>query len=289
MKRGKKGVGGAANFWPGYVDAMVNVVLNLLFMVALFGITLAVFSKQSKKGADGDTETQTEAEAEATALSPPDATLGWPAQDVPPTPLLRDPDNAGDPTNIRAPSAPVVSGPLGPTRLGDNMGRADTGGASANQSAPSGSGAAPVNAPGAGQALRPGRQAGPDATDIVVADAFARKAGPPVTVTRRATSSGQVILTLDAESGADPVGAFNRASVAAALKENIRPNSRKVKLWTSIPRADPNMRRSAYLALTTLRNQLITAGVPASAMEVRVYEGAGSASGGLRLFVVTEP
>jgi hypothetical protein len=287
MKRGKKGVGGAANFWPGYVDAMVNVVLNLLFMVALFGITLAVFSKQSKKGADGDTET--EAEAEATALSPPDATLGWPAQDVPPTPLLRDPDNAGDPTNIRAPSAPVVSGPLGPTRLGDNMGRADTGGASANQSAPSGSGAAPVNAPGAGQALRPGRQSGPDATDIVVADAFARKAGPPVTVTRRATSSGQVILTLDAESGADPVGAFNRASVAAALKENIRPNSRKVKLWTSIPRADPNMRRSAYLALTTLRNQLITAGVPASAMEVRVYEGAGSASGGLRLFVVTEP
>jgi hypothetical protein len=287
MKRGKKGVGGAANFWPGYVDAMVNVVLNLLFMVALFGITLAVFSKQSKKGADGDTET--EAEAEATALSPPDATLGWPAQDVPPTPLLRDPDNAGDPTNIRAPSVPVVSGPLGPTRLGDNMGRADTGGASANQSAPSGSGAAPVNAPGAGQALRPGRQSGPDATDIVVADAFARKAGPPVTVTRRATSSGQVILTLDAESGADPVGAFNRASVAAALKENIRPNSRKVKLWTSIPRADPNMRRSAYLALTTLRNQLITAGVPASAMEVRVYEGAGSASGGLRLFVVTEP
>jgi hypothetical protein len=287
MKRGKKGVGGAANFWPGYVDAMVNVVLNLLFMVALFGITLAVFSKQSKKGADGDTETQTE--AEAAALSPPDATLGWPAQDVPPTPLLRDPDNAGDPTNIRAPSAPVVSGPLGPTRLGDNMGRADTGGASPNQSAPSGSGAAPVNAPGAGQALRPGRQAGPDATDIVVADAFARKAGPPVTVTRRATSSGQVILTLDAESGADPVGAFNRASVAAALKENIRPNSRKVKLWTSIPRADPNMRRSAYLALTTLRNQLITAGVPASAMEVRVYEGAGSASGGLRLFVVTEP
>jgi hypothetical protein len=287
MKRGKKGVGGAANFWPGYVDAMVNVVLNLLFMVALFGITLAVFSQQPKKGADGDTESQ--AEAEAAALLPPDATLGGPAQDVPPTPLLRDPENAGDPTNIRAPSAPVVSGPLGPTRLGDNMGRADTGVAPPNQNAPSGSGAAPVNAAGAGQALRSGRQAGREVTDIVVADAFVRKAGPPVTVTRRATSSGQVILTLDAEMGADPVGAFSRASVAAALKENIRPNSGKVKLWTSIPRADPNMRRTAYLALTTLRNQLIAAGVPASAMEVRVYEGAGTASGGLRLFVVTEP
>ena len=283
MKRGKKGVGGAANFWPGYVDAMVNVVLNLLFMVALFGITLAVFSNKSKKGANGDTET------EVAALSPPDATLGWPAQDVPPTPLLRKPDDVGAPANIRVPSAPVVSGPLGPTRFGDDIGRAETGVASPNQSALSGGGTAPANAVGAGQALRPGRQAGPDVTDIVVVDAFARKAGPPVTVTRRATSSGQVILTLDAESGADPVGAFNRASVAAALKENVRPNSGKVKLWTSIPRADPNMRRSAYLALTTLRNQLITAGVPASAMEVRVYEGAGTASGGLRLFVVTEP
>jgi hypothetical protein len=285
MKRGKKGVGGAANFWPGYVDAMVNVVLNLLFMVALFGITLAVFSNKSKKGANGDTDTETE----VVALSPSDATLGWPTQDAPPTPLLRDPDDVGEPANIRVPSAPVVSGPLGPTRFGDNNGRVETGVASPNQSALSGSGAAPANAVGAGQALRPGRQSGPDATDIVVADAFARKAGPPVTVTRRATSSGQVILTLDAESGADPVGAFNRASVATALKENIRPDSGKVKLWTSVPRADPNMRRNAYLALTTLRNQLITAGVPASAMEVRVYEGAGTASGGLRLFVVTEP
>jgi hypothetical protein len=283
MKRGTKGVGGAANFWPGYVDAMVNVVLNLLFMVALFGITLAVFSNQNKKGAGA------ESDAEIAAVSPPDATLGWPAQDAPPTPLLRDPDDVGDPANIRVPSAPVVSGPLGPTRFGDNMGRADTGVASPNQNAVSGSGAAPVNTPGAGQAVRAGRQAGPDATNIVVADAFVRKSPQPVTVTRRATSSGQVILTLDAESGADPVGAFNRASVVAALKENIRPDSPKVKLWTSIPRSDPNMRRNAYLALTTLRNQLIAAGVPASAMEVRVYEGAGTASGGLRLFVVTEP
>lgn len=181
MKRGKKGVGGAANFWPGYVDAMVNVVLNLLFMVALFGITLAVFSNKSKKGANGDTET------EVAALSPPDATLGWPAQDVPPTPLLREPDDVGAPANIRVPSAPVVSGPLGPTRFGDDIGRAETGVASPNQSALSGGGTAPANAVGAGQALRPGRQAGPDVTDIVVADAFARKAGPPVTVTRRAT------------------------------------------------------------------------------------------------------
>jgi hypothetical protein len=283
MKRRKKSIGGAANFWPGYVDAMTNVVLNLLFMVALFGITLAVFSNQPKKSAESDSDT------EVAAASPPDATLGFPGQDAPSTTLLRDPDDIGDPANIRVPAAPVLSGPLGPTRVGDIMDRAETGVASANPSAPSNSATAPANAPRAEQALRSGRQSGPDATNIVVADAFVRKSGQPITVTRRATSSGQIILTLDAEQGADPVGAFNRASVATALKENVRPDSPKVKLWTSIPRADPNMRRSAYLALSTLRNQLIAAGVPASVMEVRVYEGAGTASGGLRLFVVTEP
>lgn len=34
------------NFWPGYVDAMTNVVLNLLFMVAIFGIALMVFNSK---------------------------------------------------------------------------------------------------------------------------------------------------------------------------------------------------------------------------------------------------
>jgi hypothetical protein len=288
MKRGKKAIGGAANFWPGYVDAMVNVVLNLLFMVAMFGITLAVFSSQSKKGTGGDSDNA------VAILSPSNATLGWAAPDAPSTSPMRQIDDVGDPVNVRVPSAPVVSGPLGPTRLGDNMGRAETGVATPNQNARSGSGTASANVAGAnvsgiGQAVRSGTQTGPDATNIVVADAFVRKSTQSVTVTRRATSSGQVILTLDAETGADPVGAFNRAMVTATLIKNIRPDSRKVKLWASIPRADPNMRRNAYLALTTLRNQLLTIGVPATAMEVRVYEGAGSASGGLRLFIVTEP
>lgn len=283
MKRAKKTVGAAANFWPGYVDAMVNVVLNLLFMVALFGVTLAVFSGQSKKGIGGDTDN------DVAILSPSGATLGWPAPDGPPTSALRQPDDVGRPVNVRVPSVPVVNGPLGPTRLGDNLGRADKGVASPNQNARLGGGVAPANVAGVGQVARSGTQAGPDATNIVVADAFVRKSTQPVTVTRRATSSGQVILTLDAESGADPVSAFNRSMVTATLIKNVRPDSRKVKLWASIPRADPNMRRSAYLALTTLRNQLLTIGVPATAIDVRMYEGAGSASGGLRLFIVTEP
>lgn len=282
MRRRKKAIGGATNFWPGYVDAMTNVVLNLLFMVAMFGITLAVFTQQDKKAAGGN------ANMPLPAVSPPEATLGWPTPDALPSPLLRSPDDIGEPAIRRVPPTPVMSGALGTSGRPDGSGLTDAGVAPTGQTALPGREGA-VNAVGVGQSLRSGRQAGPDATNIVVADAFARKSTQPVTVTRRATSSGQVILTLDAESGADPVGTFNRASVTVALKENIRTDSGKVKLWTSIPRADPNMRRNAYLALTTLRNQLITTGVPASAMEVRIYEGAGTASGGLRLFVVTEP
>jgi len=283
MKSRKKSGGGVTNFWPGYVDAMVNVVLNLLFMVALFGITLAVFSNQSKKGAVG------EESAQPTVAPPDDATLGWPVPPTPPPALDRAAGDVGAPAIIRVPPAPDVSGPPGTARAADGTGRAPTDAASNGQSVVAGRGADPAAVAGAGRSARSGSEAGPDVTDILVADASGRRKGPPVTVTRRATSSGQVILTLDAEPGSDPVGVFQRPSVASALKGSIRPSSRQVKLWTSITRADPAMRRNAYLALATLRNQLITIGLPPSSMEVRVYEGAGPTSGGLRLFVVATP
>lgn len=286
MRRRKKSGGGATNFWPGYVDAMVNVVLNLLFMVAMFGITLAVFSQQNKKG-------KADPNSAATAVAPPpDASLGWPAAPVvPPSALDRAPGDVGTPAVIQVPPAPMVSGPPAPgTAVApDGAGRAEAGLAPAGQSALAGRGAAPADVAGAGRTARSGREAGPDTTDIVVADASGRRKGPPITVTRRATASGQIVLTLDAEPGSDPVGVFQRPAVANALKGAIRPGSRQVKLWTSITRADPAMRRNAYLALATLRNQLITIGLPPSSMEVRVYEGAGPASGGLRLFVVATP
>lgn len=32
---------GSVNYWPGYVDAIINVVLNILFLVAAFAVSLA--------------------------------------------------------------------------------------------------------------------------------------------------------------------------------------------------------------------------------------------------------
>lgn len=43
MKSGDQDV----NFWPGYVDALITVLLNLLFLVGLFAVCLAVMQMQS--------------------------------------------------------------------------------------------------------------------------------------------------------------------------------------------------------------------------------------------------
>lgn len=35
------------NFWPGYVDALINVLLNLLFLVGVFTVGLVVLNMQA--------------------------------------------------------------------------------------------------------------------------------------------------------------------------------------------------------------------------------------------------
>lgn len=47
MSRKKKAQPGGPNFWPGYVDALTNVVLNLVFMVGIFAVGLMAFGMRS--------------------------------------------------------------------------------------------------------------------------------------------------------------------------------------------------------------------------------------------------
>lgn len=66
----------APDFWPGYVDALINVVLNLLFVVSIFGIAVAATSIPTP---------EREASAEgATALGEPDARA---VEIAPPSPV----------------------------------------------------------------------------------------------------------------------------------------------------------------------------------------------------------
>lgn len=43
----------AVNFWPGYVDALTNVVLNLVFLIAIFGTALAVINSMPQATGTG--------------------------------------------------------------------------------------------------------------------------------------------------------------------------------------------------------------------------------------------
>jgi hypothetical protein len=297
MRRKKAFGGGAANFWPGYVDAMTNVVLNLLFMVAMFGITLAVFAQQGRGGDDSGQP------KEETLKQPPEATFGWPDLAGSFAALPRQPGQAGLPSNVAMPPLPPVAGPLGSSRTMSGTGQPGAGPLASSQGGSGqsniGVAAGTPSASAGGDAQSAGRDGGTrgnnrsnasgDQADILVADAYERRAGPAVVLTRRTDVNGRTILMVDVPNGSDPVGPLQRASVAAALRGVVPPGSQRVKLWTSVPRADPASRRTAYLALSTLRNQLLAIGLPASAMEVRVYEGSGPQSGGLRLYVVATP
>jgi hypothetical protein len=46
------------HFWPGYVDALVNVVMNLLFLLAIFAITFLVISSLKSSGGNETTPIQ---------------------------------------------------------------------------------------------------------------------------------------------------------------------------------------------------------------------------------------
>lgn len=307
MRRKKASGGGAANFWPGYVDAMTNVVLNLLFMVAMFGITLAVFSQQGKGGGDSGQP------QEGALKQPANAITGWPDLSGSLDAQPRQPGQTGLPTNVAMAPLPPVTGPLGSSRTMSGTGQSGNGQSGNGQSgsgslgagqggagqsnaelvtgapsSPAGSGAQLAGRDGRSTATRRGDTSREQA-DIVVADAYERRGGPPVSFTRRTDVNGRTILMIDAPNGSDPVGPLQRASVGAALRGVVPPGSQRVQLWTSVPRSDPASRRTAYLALSSLRNQLLTIGLPASAMEVRVYEGAGPQTGGLRLYVVATP
>jgi hypothetical protein len=47
------------NFWPGYVDAMTNLVLNLLFVLGIFAVTIFVMNLQRSPHSKRETLEQT--------------------------------------------------------------------------------------------------------------------------------------------------------------------------------------------------------------------------------------
>lgn len=203
------------NFWPGYVDALTNVVLNLLFMVAMFGIAITVFNRMP-----------------------------------------------GDGSSKKAPAsqgkAAVADGRL-------------------------------VQKPAVPPAIVPPPAALAQAeaeSNFVVADAFSRRSAVAPRISKRTEGPSHIVLSFDLPGNGDPVGLLNRASVRRALANSIA-GAGSVRLWAAADAADPVAQKTAYLALITMRNHLISLGINPATIDVRVYPGVAAPQGGLRLFLAS--
>ncbi|WP_396438653.1 hypothetical protein [Limnohabitans sp.] len=103
------------SFWPAYVDAITNVMLNILFVVAVFALALNTVVKDAPKEkpnqnaqspdqpapAKAPTQTPAPAPAKAPTQTPASASASRPApqnQDAPPQPLFvqESPPQGGD-------------------------------------------------------------------------------------------------------------------------------------------------------------------------------------------------
>lgn len=241
---------GAANFWPGYVDAMTNVVLNLLFMVAMFGISLAVFNTTQKgpgeveKGSD----TGTLAEGAAIVSPVPRATRG--------------------------------------TRVAGDVGRPGTSGGELPARPPAGSAEALAAAePGPGGAAPPAFTVRPS-DQILVADSYRRKGGPEVRLSQRTKEDGDVLTVVEVPGGADPETALARDALAASLAKAVPDGAGRVLLWTAVEPGDQPGRRAAYLLLAGVRNVLLQNGHDNKAIETRMLPGRAATETGMKIFIL---
>lgn len=251
----KKSAPGAANFWPGYVDAMTNVVLNLLFMVAMFGISLAVFNATPQGRGEVDDGVDTVSASKG------------------PTP---------------APAAASAGARRGVVVVAVNAGRAGSAGGPAParpKPQPSGEGGAALAAidPGTGQAaptiVKP-------SDSILVVDSYRRKGGPEIRVSQRTNAAGEVLTVLDVPAGADPVSALAHEGFAASLDKAVPGNSGRLIVWTAVEPDDQPGRRTAYLLLTGVRNVLLENGHDHKTIETRMLPGRAATERGMKIFIL---
>lgn len=281
-RKRKHGGGGGQNFWPGYVDALTNVVLNLLFMVAIFGIALTLFNSIPRSTGPAHPE------------GPGLYALGVPAQ--PPAAERAESGEAAQSasargssarnSSARSASARSASAPAprvasatqrdGEVASEGHVAVADPVHAVSRSAESARSETAHAEVPTHFEA---------DQVAIVVADSYSRRGGPEPRLVKGIDSAGRTLITLEVPDSADPL-ALSRGSIAGALRESIpRAADQRLVMWTVTDRDDPARLRGAYVALAAMRNQLIAAGWPAGAIDVRLQPGTTRAANGLRVFI----
>lgn len=285
MKR--KSASPGMNFWPGYVDAMTNVVLNLLFMVAMFGIALAVFnatphSSALKKPGDRDEPSAAPEDSSGPVLGGVDGRprSGNVAEG------LAMPSTAVQPGASRQ-AASDIAGRFGGSARTPVPQRPATGIA-----AGPGAGNLPSGQPAAQETVATQRAAvvarqslAVDQPSILIADAFVRNGGPQVRVARRAGQDGAVLLLVDVPKGAEPFAAMSKPSVQRLLREGLGTSGNPILIWTSANLNDPVERRAAFLAIAAARNAIIAVGASPDTVTTKLLQGSAGTAEAMQLFI----
>lgn len=317
---------GAVNFWPGYVDALTNVVLNLVFMIAIFGTALAVINSMPQSsgtgpGGNGKTPRRVQVTVNgldgggvalpgagaAIGVGPGDAAFGG----TRPGAIVQIGPRTAQGA-VPAPASVLAAGPGGafaPSRTQGGM-----------RGAPAEAGSR--DRPGLADPTTPPRRAAADVApelwpvgrqsdlgqkpggfpyaglpdgplSFAVVDAYQRRFMPGVRLVPRPAAGGGQLLTIGLAVGTEPVAALRqpafRTTLRALLASGPGRERGRVRLWTATRLADPILRRTAYLALIEARSQLLALGYSAAAIEIRLTEGSAATADEKQIYLHAIP
>lgn len=265
------------NYWPGYVDALINVLLNLLFLVGIFTVGLVTLNAEvliaQKKAAElrmnalleGSTgqARQNKAKALLDAMPKPVQEAQTPQE---PTYMLRE-------IRVRR-GVPVVSEAAMalPAPVGEHVGEHVGAHVAQAQAAPLGVAAATATAPA--QPVKPVPPA-PQAP----APQEARNAA--VTITTQATPAQERAPAAHASGAvlAKFVFGINEYALGAqtAMPGAIEAGAQSFQLLVEADPGNPRVTREAFARLVAVRDFLAKNGISLSKMQVRIAAPVGSA------------
>ncbi|WP_416548794.1 hypothetical protein ACHEXK_07645 [Limnohabitans sp. DCL3] len=263
MRSRSRSLDGAGNFWPGYVDAMSNVVMNLLFLVAMFAISAGILgaSQGDSTAADLSASSAARADKKSEGVKNPD--------------VARSSD-----ARLFASATPEAVVPISPPSAGaDGLAPAVSAADKPDRSAPSPSpmGAA-ISSP-------------LPTVYLQLTDAKRAWGGPTGQVVRRQAGPDGLLVQVDLPSGGEPLLELERDSVRALLRASLVASpAQRLRIWSNVAASDMPSRRQAYASLAALRNALVGMGWSPQQIESRLLHGTPDiGADGQRLFILMVP
>ena len=227
-------------FWPGYVDAISNLVLNLLFVVAILTIAVFLFAMELGRRQIAGSQKIKGAERQVVQAGPKDAAKG----------VAEDKEKSALEAELKA--------------LKKEIATLKT--AAAPQVTPATSAAAPSPASKPAPEEKPASDAGNTPPKVV--NATEKAAEPEKEIQKIQPKAGGIVIVFAADAVA------LTASESTKAKEALAPikASGSAKLEVQVPVGFSETKRLAFYRAMAVRNLLIEMGVSTERIEIALTE-----------------